>query len=189
MAANSCSQNALTTGSVSRAVIRCRYRSIAQESQHGHERRARHFQQGQQGVSEDVLQPRAPRVAVELLEGGEHAGGDERTLAGSGHESGLNASGCSRSPASKSTTSFVRRFGIGGQQTLGQVAVRIDEADAAAGGDVGCQQVREQRRFPHAGLAEDRQVPQAVVRQDAEAFVLPAERGRVRGSPDPDGLP
>ncbi len=53
---------------------------VAEQPLEREQRRAGHFQQGQQGVAEDVLQPRAPTVAVELLERGDDGGGDERPL-------------------------------------------------------------------------------------------------------------
>jgi hypothetical protein len=64
-----------------------------------------------------------------------------------------------------------------GQERVGQVAVRVDESHPAASGDVRKEEVLEQRRFAHPRLAEDGQMPQAVLRQDAESLALPSEGG------------
>ena len=41
------------------------------------------------------------------------------------------------------------------QQGHREVAVRVDQTDPSAGGDVGMHLVEQQRRLPHAGLADD----------------------------------
>ena len=59
------------------------------------------------------------------------------------------------------------------------------EAEPAAGGDIGRDELVEERRLAHAGLADDGQVPAAVVAADAEdlpagAELRAAEDGDVR---------
>ena len=155
-------------------------RGVAEEPLEREEGGAGNFEEREEGVAEDVLQSGAPTVAVELLEGRDDAGGDKRTLLRRrGSKSGLNASGKSRSPASKRTTSFVRCGGTQSRMASAEVAMRIDEREPAAGGDIGCDELVEQRGLAHAGLADDGQVPAAVVGADAER--LPGGSGTWSG--------
>ena len=56
-----------------------------------------------------------------------------------------------------------------------EVAVRVDQCEAPAGADVGLDELLEEGRLAHAGLADDGQVPAAVVGADAEGFAAGAE--------------
>lgn len=54
------------------------------------------------------------------------------------------------------------------QNLLREIAVRIDEAHSPTLPDIRHQHVSQQRRFPHAGLPDDKQVPAAIIRFEAE---------------------
>ena len=49
------------------------------------------------------------------------------------------------------------------EHRLGEIAVRIEQRQALAGGEVLRNQVQEQRRFAGAGLADDVEVPAALL--------------------------
>lgn len=58
------------------------------------------------------------------------------------------------------------------QQFLGQIAVRVDESNTVAGGDVLHDEVAEQGRFANAGLADDVNVLAAVGSRNAKEPAL-----------------
>ena len=61
------------------------------------------------------------------------------------------------------------------EQFFGKVAVRVDETDAVAGGDVLHDEVAKERRFSRARLAEEVKVVALVGSRNAEGdFVAPA---------------
>ena len=150
--------------------------AVAQQPLKREERRAGDFQQCQQRVAEDVLQPRAPTVAVEFLEGGDDR---RRPPAGAGwasrHASGLKASGKSRSPASKRTTSFVRDEGTQSSTASARSPCGSTRASPRPAAMSEAMSLLQQRGLAHAGLADDGQVPPPVVGSDAEGFVAGAE--------------
>lgn len=58
-------------------------------------------------------------------------------------------------------------------QSLGKVAVRVNEPDAVAGGDVVHDEIAQQRRFAGAGLADEVEVMALVGRRNAEGDFVP----------------
>ena len=69
-------------------------------------------------------------------------------------------------------------FGNQPHQRLGQIAVRVDEADALALTEVADDQVLEERRLAHAGLADDVEMTAAVVVTEGDESVVVAETHR-----------
>ena len=61
------------------------------------------------------------------------------------------------------------------QHGFDQVTVGIDQTGPAASVDVGRDEMMQKRALAHAGLAEDGDMPAAVVWPDAEAFSLTAK--------------
>ena len=137
--------------------------SVREKPLEREEGRAGHFQQCEQRVAEDVLQPRPPTVAVELLEGGDDAGGNQRALCAvrAGKRVERQREVAVAGIEQDNIVRAVRRDGI--QDRFGKIAVGIDERQPTAGGDVGGDKLAEQRGLAHAGLADDGQVPAAVV--------------------------
>ena len=70
---------------------------------------------------------------------------------------------------------MVRSRGIDASKDIAQVAMRIEQSDAAAGTDVGNDQVVQQSRLSHTGLADDGQMPAAILGQDAETSAAAAK--------------
>ena len=58
-------------------------------------------------------------------------------------------------------------------QSLGKVAVRVDEPDAVAGGDVVHDEIAQQRRFSRTSLADEVEVMALVGRRNAEGDFVP----------------
>ena len=69
----------------------------------------------------------------------------------------------------------VRRHG--GNDAIAQIAVRIDEGHASAGGNIAADQPVQQRGFSYAGLAFDEQVPAPVVGQQSANLAAIAKLG------------
>jgi len=63
------------------------------------------------------------------------------------------------------------------EERLGQIAVRVDQREAAPVRDVLDRHVLQQRRLARSGLPEDRDMMPTVRRLDAEYLLLPAVRG------------
>ena len=131
--------------------------------------RAGRFDKCEQRVAKDVLHAWAPTVAVELLECRDDAGGDQwalcrvRASQRVERERKLAVAGVEQDNIVRA----VRWNGI--EDCLGEVPVGVDECQASAGADVGNDKLVKERGFSHARLADDRQVPAAVVGTDAES--------------------
>ena len=59
------------------------------------------------------------------------------------------------------------------EQFFGKVAVRINEPDAVAGGDVLHDEIAQQRRFSRTSLADEVEVVALIGRRNAEGDVVP----------------
>src|SRR5437870_1695106 len=118
---------------------------LAQQPHEGEERRSFHFEECEEGVPEDVLHTWTKKLAPYLLEGCNDAGRRLRppVWIGTAQNVERKREGCVAGVEQDHVVGAMR--GNGGENRLAKVAMRIDKADAAAGGDVGSDQPMEER--------------------------------------------
>src|SRR5947209_243519 len=125
-----------------------------------------------------MLQPRPPARAVELLERREDTGGDERPLLGVAAREYIEGEWVAAIPGVKQDHVVRPVPRDRRDESFGKIAMRINESHAAPGGNVGSDELLEQRGFAHAGLAKDGKVPATVIRENAETLAPAAEERR-----------
>ena len=155
-------------GSRTRAMRRARNCLVGVDARQVDERGARRRKQRHDAVEQEVLQPRSPALAPEVLEGGDDAGGGERVALGRDVRQRIEAD---------------RPLGIGGveiadlmgafgrdaiRDRLGEVAVRVDDGDALAGDDVVHGQVEKRRALSRARFTHDVDVPLAFIPRETD---------------------
>ena len=109
---------------------------VGQEPVHAQESGVRAVEQRGDGVVEDVFESRSPRITPDALERADDAGGDQVPVVRSDVREQVQADG----EVEVAGVEVDQVVGPSGrdvvQKFLGKIAVRIDQADAVAGGDV-----------------------------------------------------
>src|SRR5579872_1733869 len=119
-----------------------------------------------------MLQPRTPAVRPQVLESGDNAGGGQRTTCGDNHGRGIKADRILRFASIKVADLVDARTRDGVENVLGEITVRIDDRNALTCDDVIHREVKEERAFARAGLADDVDVALALLtRKDNAAAV------------------
>jgi hypothetical protein len=149
---------------------------IAEELHQRYERRPRCFQEREQAIAEDVFHPRAPGIAVDLLEGGEHSRCNERPCLGGTSRQRIEGDGMLLVSGIEQHHIIGAMGRDASEDRLGQVAMRIDETAPVSGSDIIEKQSREQSALPHAGLTDDVEMAAAIVGTEGDKTVIVPKR-------------
>ena len=120
------------------------------------------------GVRQDVLEAGPPAVRPDRLEGGDDTRDGQVAVLGRVVGEDVEADRISEVGGVEVADVIDARAGDVVEEALGEVAVRVEEGDALAGGDVLQDQVLEEGRLAGAGLADRVEVLPAIGTAKAE---------------------
>ena len=144
---------------------------VGEQAIQAEERGVRAMRQRDDGVVQDVFQPRPPAFLPQAFEGAHDAGGDEVTVFRRGLGEQIEPDGVIEVARMKIDRLLGPLRRDVQQQILRQIAMRVDEADAVALLDELEDQVAQERGLPGARLADDVSVVAGISQVEAKRLL------------------
>jgi hypothetical protein len=108
---------------------------VGQDSKYREQRRSRNFEQRQNRIAQDMFHPWSPELAIQFLKRANNARRDKGPLLPAGTVQQVERQGMACVGRVEEDHVVRTVPGDGGKQRIAQIAVRVEERDAAAGAD------------------------------------------------------